>query len=139
MTSTAVVLISGGGSNLQAFIDHIETRRLDLSISLVISNVDNVYGLERAKTAGIDTEVVRHQDFGSRLEFDNRLIDSIDAHAPDVIIMAGGSVVLHSETGSSNILSELGSVSIFCLDSSNACLQQPTPWWQRLERHTHLD
>lgn len=85
----AVVLISGSGSNLQAFIDQIDTGDLPIQLSLVISNKADAYGLERAKSAGIATAVVDHKRYASRLAFDQALIAAIDEVRPDIIILAG--------------------------------------------------
>lgn len=93
----AVVLISGGGSNLQAFIDNVASKQLDLNITLVISNVETAYGLERANNAGIETACIRHGDYQSRLDFDQALIESIDRHEPDIIILAGFMRILTQE------------------------------------------
>ena len=71
-----VVLISGGGSNLQAIMDHIETQRLDITISLVLSNQKEALGLERAAKAGITTTVVDHSKYTSRELFDQAMIPS---------------------------------------------------------------
>ena len=85
----AVVLISGGGSNLQAFIDQVEDGELPLDIGLVISNNADAYGLERAKKAGIESCVVDHRNYESRDQFDEALIEKIDASKPDIVILAG--------------------------------------------------
>ena len=85
----AVVLISGGGSNLQAFIDQVEARELPLDITLVISNVANVGGLERAQKANIATEVIEHRAYIDRKAFDQALAERIDTQEPDLIILAG--------------------------------------------------
>ena len=85
----AVVLISGSGSNLQAFIDQVASGDLPLDISLVMSNKPDAFGLERAAKANIETAVVKHQDFDSRLAFDQALIERIDDANPDVVILAG--------------------------------------------------
>ena len=85
----AVVLISGSGSNLQAFIDQIQAGRLDLDIKLVISNNADAFGLERAANAEIATEYIDHQDFSTRVEFDQTLKQRIDQESPDIVILAG--------------------------------------------------
>jgi len=84
-----VVLISGSGSNLQAIIDAIESNRLDASIRAVISNKHDAYGLQRAKKAGISTEVLEHKNFPDRESFDLQLIKTIDQYQPDLLVMAG--------------------------------------------------
>ncbi len=88
-SATAVVLISGSGSNLQALIDAIAAKQLPLDIKLVISNIPAVGGLERANTAGIATAVIEHTGFSSRASFDQALAKKIDALAPDLVILAG--------------------------------------------------
>ena len=79
-----VVLISGGGSNLQAFIDAAADPAYPCEVVAVISNRAGVFGLERAARAGIPAEVLDHTAFASRDAFDAALADSIDAYAPDL-------------------------------------------------------
>jgi len=93
----AVVLISGSGSNLQALIDAGNRGDIDLGISLVISNVDGVRGLQRANQAGIETAVIRNSDFDTRAAFDAELLRAIDARQPDVVILAGFMRILGAE------------------------------------------
>jgi len=93
----AVVLISGSGSNLQAFIDQVGSGELQLDISLVISNKASAYGLERARNAGIDAITIDHRTYESRLAFDTALMASIDAHTPDIVILAGFMRILTPE------------------------------------------
>ena len=93
----AVILISGSGSNLQAFIDQVKQERLDIDIALVVSNKENAYGLERAQLANIPTACINHKDFSSRLLFDQALIKEIDQHSPDIVILAGFMRILTSE------------------------------------------
>ena len=85
----AVVLISGSGSNLQAFIDQVDNENLPLDITLVISNKADAYGLERAKKAGIETCAIDHREFDSRESFDHALSQKIDSVKPDLVILAG--------------------------------------------------
>ena len=92
-----VILISGSGSNLQAFIDQVKQERLDIDIALVVSNKENAYGLERAQLANIPTACINHKDFSSRLLFDQALIKEIDQHSPDIVILAGFMRILTSE------------------------------------------
>lgn len=84
-----VVLVSGNGSNLQAFIDRVADGSLPAHIVAVISNKPDVYALERARRAGIATEVLDHREFASREAFDTALAARIDAHRPDLVILAG--------------------------------------------------
>lgn len=82
-------MISGGGSNLQSIIDSAAGGDINLDIALVISNVEGVQGLIRARKAGIATRVIRNGDYETRENFDLALVDAIDECAPDVIILAG--------------------------------------------------
>ncbi len=83
-----VVLISGGGTNLQALIDAAQ-RDLPIEIRAVISNVAEAYGLERARRAGIPTEVVDHRDYADRERFDRALAERIDRYRPRLVLLAG--------------------------------------------------
>lgn len=88
-TTKIVVLISGGGSNLQAVIDQVGNGTIDAEISLVISNNPDVKGLQRAAQAGIATAVINHREYDSRDSFERELIRQIDAHQPDLVVLAG--------------------------------------------------
>lgn len=93
---TAVVLISGNGSNLQAIIDAIKNENLPLEIRAVISNQASAFGLQRAKNAGIHTEILNHKDFPTRESFDQALQNLIDDFSPQLIILAGFMRILSS-------------------------------------------
>ncbi|MBL4585266.1 MAG: phosphoribosylglycinamide formyltransferase [Pseudomonadales bacterium] len=84
-----VVLISGSGSNLQAILDHIESRKLNASVNAVISNIGDAYGLQRAQQAGILNRWIDHKKYSSREHFDQALIEEIDQHNPDLVVLAG--------------------------------------------------
>ena len=84
-----VILISGGGSNLQAIIDANQAGELPIDIRAVISNVPEAYGLERAQKAEIATEVINHTGFTNREEFDLALQTAIDTYQPKLVILAG--------------------------------------------------
>ncbi|MGM0433540.1 MAG: phosphoribosylglycinamide formyltransferase [Pseudomonadota bacterium] len=84
-----VVLISGGGSNLQALINAEAAGTLDGTIAGVISNRAGVKGLERAESAGIPTRVIPHRDHDSRESFDRALMAAIDDARPDLVVLAG--------------------------------------------------
>jgi phosphoribosylglycinamide formyltransferase 1 len=85
----AAVLISGGGSNLQALIDATRDGLLALDLVVVVSNRPNVAGLERARRAGIATECIVSADFRSRDAFDEALADALEAYRPDLLLLAG--------------------------------------------------
>ena len=87
-TCNVVVLISGSGSNLQALIDS-QGAGNPARIGAVISNRADAYGLVRAQNAGIATAVLDHKAFEGREAFDAALIEAIDAHRPDLVVLAG--------------------------------------------------
>lgn len=84
-----VVLISGGGSNLQALIDGCNNASINAEIVAVVSNRPAVYGLQRARDAGISASEIDHKKFDSREQFDAALRDMVKAHQPDLVILAG--------------------------------------------------
>lgn len=92
-----VVLISGNGTNLQAIIDAQQRGELPIEIRAVISNRADAFGLERARRAGIATNVVEHTRFASRAEFDHALQTQIDATGAQLIILAGFMRILTPE------------------------------------------
>jgi phosphoribosylglycinamide formyltransferase-1 len=83
------VLISGRGSNLQAFIAASDRGELAARISLVISNNPAAAGLQRAADAGLATRCINHRDYQSREAFDAALVDELRANAIDLVILAG--------------------------------------------------
>lgn len=92
-----VVLISGNGSNLQAIIDSIAENNLPAKIVAVISNKKTAYGLERAKKAGIAHQVLSHQNFSSREQYDQALQELVDKNQPDLIVLAGFMRILSND------------------------------------------
>ena len=90
-----VVLISGDGNNLQALID--ASSDSGYTISHVISNNPDAFGLERAKRCGIPSTVLNHQDFGTRSEFDSALQQAIDDQRPKLVVLAGFMRILGNE------------------------------------------
>ena len=94
MSARIAVLVSGGGTNLQALIDAQGSVLKSGKITLVVSNVPGVYALERAKNAGIPTEVVRKKELGSQQAFEEKLMEILDGNGIDVIILAGFMTIL---------------------------------------------
>ncbi|MCX2779912.1 phosphoribosylglycinamide formyltransferase [Microbulbifer thermotolerans] len=92
-----VVLISGSGTNLQALIDTAASEGAEFSVCAVISNKSDAYGLIRASDAGIATSVVNHRDFDDRGSFDRALMEEIDRHQPDLVVLAGFMRILTPE------------------------------------------
>jgi phosphoribosylglycinamide formyltransferase 1 len=84
------VLVSGGGTNLQALIDAENSGIIKSgTISLVISNKDGAYALERAKKAGIDIYTVLKKDFDGQQGFESELVRILDENRIDIIVLAG--------------------------------------------------
>jgi len=83
------VLISGEGTNLQAIIDAVGRSELNADIRLVISNKPAARGLDRARRAGIDAEVIDHRRFRSREEFDQALVAALSAREVELVACAG--------------------------------------------------
>ena len=89
------VLVSGGGTNLQAIIDAIENKVItDTEIVAVISNNRSAFALERAKKAGITAEVVSPKDYADRAEFNKSLLAKLKETGADLIVLAGYLVVI---------------------------------------------
>lgn len=84
-----VVLISGGGTNLQALLDDAERAHAAFEICAVISNRPGVQGLQRAERYGVPTRVLDHADFADREQFDTALAGEIDRFAPGLVVLAG--------------------------------------------------
>ncbi|MBO5892333.1 MAG: phosphoribosylglycinamide formyltransferase [Oscillospiraceae bacterium] len=88
------VLVSGGGTNLQALIDAQGSVLKSGKITLVVSNNAGAYALERAKNAGIDTAVVLKKELGSQEAFETKLMEILDENKIDIIILAGFMTIL---------------------------------------------
>jgi len=89
------VLVSGGGTNLQALIDAQKSGIIHSGeIVLVISNKADAYALERAKQNGIEALVVSNKAYSSRKEFEEQLIKEIDSRDVDIIVLAGFMCIL---------------------------------------------
>lgn len=92
------VLVSGGGTNLQALIDQIEENKLPgVKIEVVISNKPDAYALERAKKHGIKTEVIIKKNYADRKAFGEALLSLINSYNIDLIVLAGCLFILPEE------------------------------------------
>ncbi len=89
MATRTAILISGSGTNLQAFIDRVRDGCLDLALAVVFSNRPDAYGLERAARAGIDTLCIEHSAYNDRVSFDRALTEALERYAPELIVLAG--------------------------------------------------
>ena len=88
------VLVSGGGTNLQALIDAQGSVLTSGKIALVVSNAAGAYALERAKKAGIATATVLKKELGSQAAFEAKLVELLTENNIDVIILAGFMTIL---------------------------------------------
>ena len=89
------VLVSGGGTNLQALIDAQKAGKItDGVLSLVVSNKPDAYALTRAKTAGIPTSVVQKKECGTREAFEAKIRAVLDANGIGLIVLAGFMCIL---------------------------------------------
>ena len=89
------VLVSGGGTNLQALIDAQKSGIIkNGKIVTVVSNKPDVYALERAKNAGIDAKVITRKECGSKEEFDKVLCDYMKEKNVDIVVLAGFLAIL---------------------------------------------
>ena len=90
-----VVLVSGGGTNLQALIDAQNDGKIQNGkISCVISSNPEAYALERARNNGIDTAVIRRRDYENQKEYDKALVELLKTKNADLIVLAGFMTIL---------------------------------------------
>lgn len=89
------VLVSGGGTNLQAILDAIDSGKItNAEVSVVISNNPGAFALERAKKHGVEAVCVSPKEFAERETFHSALMETIDRYQVDLIVLAGCMVVL---------------------------------------------
>ena len=90
-----VVLVSGGGTNLQAIMDAVDNGTItNTEIVGVISNNKNAYALERAAKHGIESVCVSPKDYATRAEFNDALLKTVDGFEADLLVLAGFLVVI---------------------------------------------
>ena len=90
------VLVSGGGTNLQSLIDNIHQGTCNAEIACVISNIPDVYALQRASQANIPGQVIRHQAYPDRRQFELELLNTLHQYHVDIVCLAGFMRVLES-------------------------------------------
>jgi phosphoribosylglycinamide formyltransferase-1 len=84
-----VILISGRGSNMELLLDAAASGALPVRVAAVLSNRPQAKGLEVAAAKGVTTRVVDHQSYSRREDFDLAMAAEIDAHTPDLVVLAG--------------------------------------------------
>lgn len=89
MTNIAV-MVSGGGTNLQALIDAQKAGKIPHGqIRLVIASNDKAYALQRAEKENIPSAVIRHKDYPVQEEFDQKIVDTLHEYQIDMVVLAG--------------------------------------------------
>jgi len=83
------VLASGGGTNLQAVLDACATKRISAEVAVVVSNLPDAGALDRARRAGVATEVLPSRGIVDRDAYDLRLVETLRAHRVDLVCLAG--------------------------------------------------
>ena len=84
------VMVSGGGTNLQAILDAIDSKKIrNAAVVAVISNNRNAYALERARNHGIEAVCVSPKDYETRAQFNEALLTKVDEYRLDLIVLAG--------------------------------------------------
>ncbi|MFC1855039.1 phosphoribosylglycinamide formyltransferase [Thermodesulfobacteriota bacterium] len=83
------VLLSGSGSNFQSIIDNIKSGYIDASISVVISDNKDAYGLKRAQDNGIEVETVDYKSYNDRTSYDKHIVDLLNKHGAELVVLAG--------------------------------------------------
>lgn len=91
------VLISGGGTNLQSLIDNTESGNINGKIDLIISNNKDAYGLERGRSANIDSLYIDPKDFSDNEEYNKMIIEELEKRSIDLIVLAGYLKILSKE------------------------------------------
>lgn len=93
-----LVLVSGGGTNLQAILDSVADGGIrDTEVVGVISNNPNAYALERAKNAQVPGQCISPKSFDTRAEFNEKFLEAVESYEPDLIVLAGFLVVIPPE------------------------------------------
>ena len=89
------VMVSGGGTNLQAIIDAQRSGLIEKGeIVMVISNREDAYAIERAKAAGIENYIVTKKEYGGQQGFEDKVRELIDSHNIDLIVLSGFLTIL---------------------------------------------
>lgn len=83
------VLVSGGGTNLQALLDACAQADFPAELALVVSNVEGAFALERARKAGVAAEVLSHKGFADRAAFETALVERLNAAGVELVCLAG--------------------------------------------------
>ncbi len=92
------VLVSGGGTNLQAILDAIDSGVIKSGkVDVVVSSKEGAFALERAKNHGVDGIVIPKKDYPDRSEYTKKLIEALTARGIDLVVLAGFMIILDGE------------------------------------------
>lgn len=92
------VLVSGGGTNLQAILDACDSGIIKSGkVEVVVSSKEGAYALERAKNHGVEGIVIPKKDHPDRIEYTRKLIDALQARSIDLVVLAGFMIILDGE------------------------------------------
>ncbi len=83
------MLVSGRGSNLQALIDAVASKELNVEICLVLSDKADAYALERAHRHGIPTAVVQRKGYSDKEQFQKAILEEVKSHGAELVVLAG--------------------------------------------------
>jgi len=89
MSKRIVILVSGNGSNAQAIIDACKSQRINGEVLAIISNKDDAYALQRARSHNIDAIALSHKNYPDRESFDQALLKKVKHYQPDLVVLAG--------------------------------------------------
>ena len=95
--TSAIILISGYGTNLQTILDHTINDQLPIKIILVLSDNPKAYGIERAKKSGIPTKIINYNNFTNKADFHQSVENNIKKLDPSLIVLAGYMRILSTE------------------------------------------
>ena len=93
----AVCLLSGSGTNLQAILDNISAKKIELAMTSVISDNPIAMGLERARSSGIKTGVIDYKSYAKKADYHTDLKEYVANENPDLIILAGYMRILSND------------------------------------------
>jgi len=91
------ILASGSGTNLQAIIDAIESKKIDAEIKIVVSNNPSAYAIQRAKNHNIPVEIILNNTASAREDYDRIIVKTLKDYSVDLVILAGFMRILSNE------------------------------------------
>jgi len=90
-----IILFSGTGSNMQRIIQEVSEHQ-DIEVCATLTNKEDAKGIQKVQAHNIPVHIIKHQDYDSREEFDQELVNKIDFYQPDLVVLAGFMRILTS-------------------------------------------